>query len=370
MLPARPRHPVRLADVMTDSLAALSGGTGPLGLPRLDHVVVVLVDGLGASALRERSGHARVLAGALGKTSVAGSVFPSTTAAALATLTTGVEPGAHGLVGYAALDPSRDRVVNLLRDWGPGMDPLVWQAVPTVFERAAAAGIPSVAVGPSKYAGSGFGRAILRGAQYIGVDAVADRLDRALDHARAHPRTLAYVYIPELDTAGHRHGLDSPEWVAALEGADAAVGAAATRLGRRTTLLVTADHGALDIPSSAHVVLDRDLLSGVRHVAGEPRCLQLHLQPGVDPASVAARLGAALGDVGWVATRDEAVVGGLFGPVHADVLPRIGDVLVGARKRVAFYADADDSARRMIGQHGSVTPEEITVPLLRFGAAA
>ena len=370
MLPAPPRHPFRLADVMTDSLAALAARPGPLGLPPLRHAIVVLVDGLGAAGLRGRTGHARTLAATLGKGAVADTVFPSTTAAALASLTTGVAPGGHGLVGYDVLDPSRDRVVNLLRGWGGAMVPEAWQTVPTVFERAVAEGVAAAAIGPAHFAGSGFSRAVLRGADYLAVDGVAARLERSLEHAAAHPRSLSYVYIPELDRAGHRHGTDSPEWIEALEETDAAIGAVLGRLDRRTGLLVTADHGMVDVPAAGHVLLAPELLAGVRHVAGEPRCLQLHLHPGVDPASVSARLAPAVEGVGWVATRAEAIAADLFGPVDPAVEPRIGDLLVGARKRVAFYADGDDPARRMVGQHGSLTSEETTVPLLRFGALA
>ena len=56
----------------------------------------------------------------------------------------------------------------------------------------------------------------------------------------------------------------------------------------------------------------------------------------------------------------------------ADVLPRIGDVLIAARASVAYYDDrlADKKAQRMVGQHGSLTDQERTVPLVGLGAFA
>ena len=50
----------------------------------------------------------------------------------------------------------------------------------------------------------------------------------------------------------------------------------------------------------------------------------------------------------------------------------IGDVLVAARAAVAYYDDRvrDKGAQNMVGQHGSLTPEERMVPLLRLGAFA
>ncbi|MBI5160157.1 MAG: alkaline phosphatase family protein [Micrococcales bacterium] len=355
---------------MADSLAALRGAPGPLGLPSLRHVIVVLIDGLGAAALADRAGHARTLSAGMRRETVAGAVFPSTTVAGLATLTTGVLPGEHGMVGYTAYDPRRDRIVNLLSGWGAGSEPEAWQAVPTLFERAGDDEVSTAAIGPSRYAGTGFSRAILRGAEYLSADALDQRVLRAREHAASAARTLSYLYIPELDAAGHKHGVASAEWVSALETADAGVAALVADLPRRTGVLVTADHGALDVPPSGHVMLDVGALSGVRLVAGEPRCLQLHLEPGVDPSTVASALEQRYGDVGWVVTRSEAIEADLFGPVRPGIDRRIGDVLLGARRRVAFYTDPADRARGMIGQHGSLSPEELGVPLLRFGAAA
>ncbi|CAN5158832.1 alkaline phosphatase family protein [soil metagenome] len=370
MLPALKTDGLRLADVLASSLIAVRREPNRLGLPPVDSAIVLLIDGLGGDALKARAGHARTLAGALTGRSVIESGFPTTTAAAIATLTTGVPPGQHGLVGYSVLDPAHDRVVNQLSGWDDRLDPLTWQLVPTLFETASAEGIDAIAIGPERYHDSGFTRAVLRGARYLPAASIADRMNRAAESLRAPGRRLVYVYVPELDQAAHAHGADSAEWVRALESTDAAVAGLVAALGKRDGLLATADHGLLDIPQHAHVLVEGPLLQGVRFIAGEPRCLQLHLEPGADADAVAERWRDAEGHRAWVATRAEAVDAGWFGHVRPEVLPRIGDVLVAARKAVAYYDGrlANGQGRSMVGQHGSWSPAELRVPLLRFGA--
>ena len=368
-LPSARARRYSLADVLPNCLEALSGRRGPLGLQPVSHAVVLLADGLGLAALEARAGHARTLASRLGEDGPISSIFPTTTAAALATLATGELPGQHGLVGYSVLDAANDRVVNQLTGWDDDAMTADWQRLPTLFQAADARGLAAIAIGPARYAESGFTRAVLRGAEYRAGASIADRLARAHE-ALSGPSALIYVYVPELDTASHAHGLESPNWLAALEELDAAVGRFAPRLGPEHGLLVTADHGVIDVPHEAQIVVAPELLSGVRHVAGEPRCLQLHLEAGERADEHAERWRLAEGSRAWVATRAEAVAHGWFGEVAPEVLPRIGDVLVAARKRVAYYADPDDRGRRMIGQHGSLSPDELNIPLLRLGAFA
>jgi len=368
-LPSARARRVSLADVLPNCLSALGSRRGSLNLPAVSHAIVLLADGLGLSALEARAGHARTFASRLGTDAAISSVFPTTTAAALATLATGELAGQHGLVGYSVLDAANDRVVNQLTGWDDDAMTADWQRVPTLFQKADSAGVTSVAIGPARYAESGFTRAVLRGADYRAGASIADRLARAHE-ALAGPPALIYIYVPELDTASHAHGLESPNWVNALEELDAAVGRFAPRLGPRHGLLVTADHGVIDVPHSAQIVVAPELLEGVRHVAGEPRCLQLHLEPGESADEHAERWRASEGSRAWIATRAEAVAAGWFGEVAPEVLPRIGDLLVAARTRVAYYADPDDRGRKMIGQHGSLSPDELTIPLLRFGAFA
>lgn len=360
--------------MLRSSLDAVCGRANRLGLAPVESAVVLLADGLGVAALKARAGHARTLAGALSARSVIDVGFPTTTAAALATLTTGVAPGQHGLVGYSVLDPANDRVVNQLSGWDADMDPAAWQTVPTLFETAAAEGVDPVVVAPERYRDSGFTRAVLRGARFVGAATVEERMQRTLVELADGPRRLVYVYVPELDKAAHSHGVQSAQWIAALEQLDAAAGQLIRGLGRRDGLLVTADHGVLDIPSHSHVLFDTEptLMEGIRHVAGEPRCLQLHFEPEASAAQRAltvTRWREAESGRAWIATRSEAIAAGWFGDVRDGIESRIGDLLVAARRDVAYYQERS-RGRSMVGQHGSWSPDETRVPLLRFGAFA
>ena len=120
---------------LTTAHDSIQCGNSPSG-----RELVFLVDGLGADVL---SAYASV-APSLSAMALHGTVttsFPSTTATSLATLTTGEMPGAHGMLGYTVQVPrSGGRILNTLK-WDERVDPVIWQPVPTLFERATAAGI-------------------------------------------------------------------------------------------------------------------------------------------------------------------------------------------------------------------------------------
>lgn len=351
-----------------DLIAALSGASGSLAAA--SSAVLVVVDGLGAIQLRGHSGHARHLSAGLGKKDVAYSVFPTTTAAALTSMLTGVEPGSHGLVGYRVLDRSRDVLVNQLSGWeSDGIDPLAWQPSPTVFEQAVAAGHGAYAVGIAAYANSGFTKATLRGATFVSAKTPAERVAVAYQLAADTPGTLVYCYLPEVDKAGHRYGVDSAEWIAALEEIDAAL---ALPVPRRVGALITADHGMIDVPAHRQVVLEEGdpRFDGVRHIGGEPRMLHIYLEADADSGVALDRWRQTSQGDADVLSRTEAEEVGLFGSVITPAAAsRIGDLIVIARGKRAFYdgTAADQRAREMIGQHGALTPEERQVPYIRRG---
>jgi len=377
MLPVPAVSAPRLAGVLGSSLGSLRGEANVFGLPAASGAVVVLVDGLGASNIQARAGHARFLASRMSRRDVIRTVLPSTTAAALASFTTGRMPGEHGLVGYRVLDAAHDRLVNQLSGWDEGMVPETWQRVPTLFETAGADGVASFAVGAARFTTSGFTRAVLRGAEYRPAASIAERFAEAQRLAESRSGALVYVYVPELDQAAHAHGWESDRWLGILEVLDAELAALERRMPRGTGLLVTADHGVVDVPAHRHVFVDDhpELLEGIRHVGGEPRFLSLYAEPGLDAAERAALVEgwrAAEGHRAWVLGRDEAIDAGVYGPVADEVRDRIGDILIAARAGIAYYdrREPNRQAEAMIGQHGSLTDEETRVPLIRAGAYA
>ena len=376
MLPVPTDGAPRLTGVLGAALGSVAGTPNPLDLPRANSAVVVLVDGLGAANLRGRAGHARFLAGRMGKRDVIRTVFPSTTAAAIASFATGLMPGVHGLMGYRVPDRANDRVVNQLSGWDERMVPEQWQRHPTVFDQAVERGVRALAIGGTRYSASGFTRAVLRGAEYRSGAKVPDRFAEALRMVQEGP-ALVYVYVSELDQIAHAHGWESDRWITALEALDAEIAGFEQRMPRGTGLIVTADHGVVDVPAHRHVFVDAspELVDGVRHVAGEPRCLGLVLEPDLDAAgraSLLARWREAEGARAWVLSAEEAIAAGLYGEVEAENRDRIADVLVAARAGVAYYdrREPDRRGEDMVGQHGSLTDEETRIPLIRAGAFA
>lgn len=368
-LPADPPHARRLTGVVPQMLAALDGSSE--WFTPASSAILFVVDGLGAANLAARAGHARFLAGAGGKKDVARTVFPSTTATALTGLLTGADAGEHGIVGYRARVPGTDHVANQLRGWETDGLPATWQRAPRVFARP---DTRFFVVSKSEYEHTGFTSSTMGEADFVAEDDIQRRVERAADLAASHPGSFVYLYANDLDAVGHRRGWQSDEWIAALEEVDAAARRLMTRTSTETGVIVTADHGMVDVPRHRQVLFDdaSSLVDGVRLIGGEPRMLHVYAEEGaVD--DVWSAWEAAEGHRSWVLTREDAVAAGLFGSrVDPAVLPRIGDVLVAARAGIAYYDDrvADKSAQRMIGQHGSLTAEERVVPLLRMGAFA
>lgn len=381
-LPAAPAFGERsIAEVLTSAAASVGvpGFDNRLNLPAAKRICVVLADGLGRNLLKQKSAHTPFLRDVMqsgqGQVPVSlDSAFPSTTAASLASFGTGLPAGQHGMVGYDVLDPDQDRVVNMLGGWDAGVDPELWQPFPTVFQRAAEH-VDVTTVSLPQFSDSAMTRAALRGGRYVTATTSHARTAAAAEAMAGSGRSLMYFYVNELDKAGHRHGCQSPQWEHQLEELDATVKRLSATLPTGTTILLTADHGMLDVPESQRIdyAADPSLVAGVRHTAGEPRMVHLYLEESEGESGRVRLLEAwrsRFGDRIWAFTREDAIAAGLFGTVRAEVGPRIGDVMIAARDALALYDTrrVRPTALEVVGQHGSLTKAEREVPLLCFQA--
>jgi len=340
-----------------------------LDLPSARRAVVVLIDGLGYDLLRQRSGHAPFLRRLLPAAYRLCAGFPSTTATSMGTFGTGLPPGAHGLVGYEVLVPGEDRLLNEL-SWEDGPDPRQWQPRQTVFERAGADGVAVTRIGPGFFDGSGLTNAALRGGDFMAAHSLEARVDAAIIAVRASKRALVYLYWGQLDKVGHVRGCQSWEWGDELELIDRSLARLVAGVPSDTSVYITADHGMVDAPHALRIDLahDEDLARDVRHVGGEARAVQLYCEPGASD-DVLATWRERVEARAWVFSRDEAVRGGLFGAVSDHILPRIGDVIVAMRENFAIVDSrtARPELLALLGLHGSLTPQEVAIPLLHVG---
>jgi hypothetical protein len=129
-------------------------------------------------------------------------------------------------------------------------------------------------------------------------------------------------------------------------------------------LIVTADHGQLNVPADRRIDLDQHL-DGIRVIAGEPRVRYLHTLPGA-AADVLAAWRALAGHAAWVGTREDAIDAGWYGPVNPAFAERIGDVVLVCRDDWALMTPTFDppTLHKLVAMHGAMTEVEMAIPLI------
>ena len=367
-----PAYGVRsLGDVVPAAAHALGSPLGPaptgLTLPDAASYVVFLIDGLGSRLLERHADAAPYLSSLLAASEPATAGVPSTTSTSLTSLGTGLTPGAHGLVGFTTRIPGTEDLLNALV-WDGAVDPAQWQPHQTAFGSLQAAGVRVTVVNKREFNGTGLTVAAHRGAEYVGVDRVGERIAAVVGASTPSPRqpTLTYVYDGDLDWTGHRWGVASSQWLQQLAMIDHEAEQLREALPADRRLLVVADHGMVDVPEGSRidVAAEDELRSGVALVGGEARFRHLYCRGGA-VADVVATWSGRLGERAEVLTRAEAIARGWFGPVDPSVLPRIGDVVVACRDDFAVLStEGFPYEAKLIGMHGSLTPDEMLIPVL------
>lgn len=329
----------------------------PAEVAEASQVVLLVLDGLGWLQLQDRPHLAPTLSAMSGGPIT--TVAPTTTSTALSSITTGLTPGEHGLVGYRIVVGGE--VLNVLR-WAVDGDDRRRVYPPSDLQRFPAfLGHAVPVVNPFELCNTGFTDAHMRGGRMLGWRA-SSSMPVDIAKSLAAGERFVYAYYGGVDKIAHERGF-GPYYDAELRDADRLVGDILGELPPGAVLLVTADHGQVHIGD--HLMHPSpELLSHVSMQSGEGRFRWLHAKRGAH-ADLLAAATDEFGEVAWVRDRDSLVGDGWFGPiVPPDVAHRLGDVAVIAHADVSFHDPYDSGPFELVCRHGSMTAAEVYVPLL------
>jgi hypothetical protein len=372
-----------------------SGPHVPLAIPGLDdlatgarQVVVCLLDALSLSrfaAWLDGAGRALQPLVANGLLAPLTSVVPSTTTAALTTLWTGRSPAEHGILGYELLLREYGLIANMIT-FAPaafdsqrglleraGVRPRSLLPVPTFGSRLAQNGVEAHAFIGNAIRGSGLSRMHYAEAELHGFGSPADLWHsvRLLVERAPEGRRFVWAYYSGVDALSHVYGPDSDRVQVEYESfarslVDLFVHSLDGRAARDVVLLLLADHGQVATPiRPKHQLATHPNLARRLHLAptGESRLPYLYLRPGQAEAVDDYFVRAWPGNF-EVLDSDHALRAGLFGPGTPcdQAAARLGDRIVVSRDSAyLWWADKPDT---LLGRHGSLTADEMIVPLL------
>ena len=307
------------------------------------------------------------------------SVFPSTTTAALTTLSNARAPCDHGILGHRLWLEELGSLCNMLTFTTgskppEGFDDEVVRAVPTVYDLLAEAGVSSNVISSAGYEGTAFTALLSRGAAYLGYNTQSE-LPHLLETClrESGGRSFHFLYWPMIDTLAHKYGPvstreESRACLLEFEFIDLMIGHVAEACrGRGCSLVITADHGQVRLdPEKALVLEGRDAEALCRPPGGGRRAWYLASD---DPEKLVS--GGFLGrpEVEWVYS-DDAVARGWFGGDCGRFRSRLGDVVALPGDGLQLMFDFGSGIHTQTGSHGGMTAEEMLVPLLAVPASA
>jgi hypothetical protein len=345
-----------IAGIVPALLGAADAAWLPAAVRDADQVVLLVLDGLGWAAVEEHRDLLPALRAMEGGPIT--TVVPATTATALTSITTGLAPAQHGIVGYRML-VGRD-VLNVLR-WSVhggarAPDPF------DVQRHTAFLGRPVPVVTRAEFRTTGFTHAHLRGAHFVGWHTTAALVEHCARCIGSGER-LVYAYYPGVDTIAHEFGLHDSVYARELHDTDRLVGELRDALPASAALLVTSDHGQVHLERSSWIEI-REIVERCDALAGDGRFRYCYAKRG-RAREVLDIARETVGEHAWVWSRAELLESGFLGNGATGTIPgRIGDVVLAARGECAFVDPALPNEVQLRSGHGSLTADEMLVPLL------
>ena len=333
----------------------------PQPLQNAEHIVLLVIDGLGYEQLLRHAHIAPNLMSLVGGSIT--TIAPSTTASALTSLVTGASPAEHGIVGYR-MDMG-DSIMNSLRWWSDTRDlrkahpPASVQPIPPFV------GMTIPVVSRAELEGSAFTEAHLRGSRPCGWRAASSIVAQCASLISSGEK-FVYAYYDGVDKIAHERGFGA-YYDSEIAATDWLVGSLLNTLPSGTTLAITADHGQVQVDDNV-VHLSDDIKASLHHQSGEGRFRWLHAKRGQE-SDLLQKATDSYSDIAWVASRDQVIEEAWLGPARGgriadQVKRRLGDVALVPFTATTFDDPLDSGPFSLVCRHGSLTADEMFVPFL------
>ncbi len=336
-----------------------------------DHLVVVIADGFGmnfVNALPQES---------FARTHLAWeqpAAFPSSTGPNLTSLYSGEYPAVHGFVGWWVYLPQigeRATVYEWVRtsdraDLGSlGVTPsdvFLAEPYPGKSKIDCRLFMPSALESslPTLYSEAG-------GAPVEGFEDIADGVEKVANRLKqVKERSLTLLYWGLVDVSAHVYGVDAPETAESVNGLDAALTLLAGSISGQARLLVTADHGHLDVPRHVEFTPDHPLAKILKCTqSGDGRVNHFHVRDGMQERFLKGFRDEFQEDF-YLFSTGEVVDLQLFGPVPPNdiVTSRLGDYTAISRAGAEMLSKSRLQSSLHRSTHGGLTVDEMMVPVL------
>jgi len=384
------------------TILTLFGGEGerlPLDVVEdneYDAIILLLIDGFGWRFFKKYEERFPFLKRFReeGRVSKITSQFPSTTAAHVTCINTGLTPSQSGVYEWFYYEPKVDRIiapllfsfagdkqVNTLES--TGIRPEELYPTHTLYQRLQQLDVASFVFQERSIAHSPYSKVMLRGAKVIPFEELTDALISLTSHLdqRKGKKSYFYLYFGDIDSYGHRVGIESAEFVEAIESCfDTFEELLGKNLPPRTLCLLTADHGMVSVnPATTHY-LNKELPDLQKHFkknkkgaplvpAGSCRDFFLHVQEEAI-LEVASLLKHHFKSIASIIPTQELIAQGFFGSTFPSpvFLNRVGNlVILPYHQHSIWWYEKNHFDQHFHGAHGGLTRDEMEIPLLSLG---
>ncbi len=358
-------------------------------------VIMFVIDAMGRDNLQSALENSPFLRSELQfyEKEVLTSVFPTTTTAALTSYNTALSPLEHGMLGYTLFLSDYSSLVNMIMLSPPelerdiltqsGLNPMKFLNQPTIFETLQENDVKCWTITSDLFVESGLTKMHHKGSakrSYSGMLEMFYQLLRTIEEEDS--RTFIFVYWGLTDTDGHHYGTQSRPYQGGIEYLfkmlkDEVMDRMSRQQLEETLFLISSDHGQIDTTwqDEEWITSEDELFEQYLHppISGEPRAVYFNVK---DPVAFSNYFNKRFSRRFYLVEKKQAIAKNLFSentvPLkiserdYKENISRLGDYIAIAKRGYSLHFKHHGKTYTLKGKHGSLTREELLVPLLIF----